>query len=83
MHFLAILELCKLGHVELGQGGHVRRRSDRVARHDRRASTSEEWTAMRDELSLEQKLEAMLTVALEPISAEELADVVEADDAET
>jgi segregation and condensation protein B len=33
---------------------------------------------MRDELSLEQKLEAMLTVALEPISAEELADVVEA-----
>ncbi|HEY5111859.1 MAG TPA: SMC-Scp complex subunit ScpB [Acidimicrobiales bacterium] len=36
---------------------------------------------MRDELSLEQKLEAMLTVALEPISAEELADVVD-DDAE-
>jgi segregation and condensation protein B len=34
---------------------------------------------MRDELSLEQKLEAMLTVALEPISAEELADVVDAD----
>ncbi|MGA7835844.1 MAG: SMC-Scp complex subunit ScpB [Acidimicrobiales bacterium] len=34
---------------------------------------------MRDELSLEQKLEAMLTVALEPISAEELADVIEAD----
>jgi segregation and condensation protein B len=34
---------------------------------------------MRDELSLEQKLEAMLTVALEPISAEELADVVEVD----
>ena len=34
---------------------------------------------MRDELSLEQKLEAMLTVALEPISAEELADVVESD----
>jgi segregation and condensation protein B len=34
---------------------------------------------MRDEFSLEQKLEAMLTVALEPISAEELADVVEAD----
>jgi segregation and condensation protein B len=34
---------------------------------------------MRDELSLEQKLEAMLTVALEPISAEELADVVETD----
>lgn len=37
---------------------------------------------MRDEFSLEQKLEAMLTVALEPISAEELADVVEADAAE-
>jgi len=34
---------------------------------------------MRDEFSLEQKLEAMLTVALEPISPEELADVVEAD----
>ncbi len=34
---------------------------------------------MRDEGSLEQKLEAMLTVALEPISTEELADVVEAD----
>jgi segregation and condensation protein B len=34
---------------------------------------------MRDEFSLEQKLEAMLTVALEPISAEELADVVDAD----
>jgi segregation and condensation protein B len=34
---------------------------------------------MRDEFSLEQKLEAMLTVALEPISTEELADVVEAD----
>lgn len=34
---------------------------------------------MRDELSLAQKLEAMLTVALEPISAEELADVVDAD----
>lgn len=34
---------------------------------------------MRDELSLEQKLEAMLTVALEPISAEELADVVDTD----
>ena len=32
---------------------------------------------MRDERSLEQKLEPMLTVALEPISAEELADVVE------
>ncbi|MGC2486842.1 MAG: SMC-Scp complex subunit ScpB [Acidimicrobiales bacterium] len=34
---------------------------------------------MRDELSLEQKLEAMLTVALEPISAEELADAVDAE----
>jgi segregation and condensation protein B len=34
---------------------------------------------MRDEYSLEQKLEAMLTVALEPISAEELADVVDTD----
>jgi segregation and condensation protein B len=34
---------------------------------------------MRDEFSLEQKLEAMLTVALEPISTEELADVVEVD----
>ncbi len=34
---------------------------------------------MRDEQSLEQKLEAMLTVALEPISPEELADVVEQD----
>lgn len=34
---------------------------------------------MRDELSLEQKLEAMLTVALEPISPEELADVADAD----
>lgn len=39
--------------------------------------TSEGWTSMRGELSLEQKLEAMLTVALEPISAEELADVVD------
>ena len=29
---------------------------------------------MRDERSLEQKLEAMLTVALEPITTEELAD---------
>jgi segregation and condensation protein B len=37
---------------------------------------------MRGELSLEQKLEAMLTVALEPISAEELADVAEVDAAE-
>ena len=34
---------------------------------------------MRDEFSLEQKLEAMLTVALEPISTEELADVVDED----
>jgi segregation and condensation protein B len=34
---------------------------------------------MRDENSLEQRLEAMLTVALEPISAEELADVADAD----
>ena len=32
---------------------------------------------MRDEQSLDQKLEAMLTVALEPISVEELADVVD------
>ena len=37
---------------------------------------------MRGESSLEQKLEAMLTVALEPISAEELADVVDADAAQ-
>ncbi|MGH3732978.1 MAG: SMC-Scp complex subunit ScpB [Acidimicrobiales bacterium] len=34
---------------------------------------------MRDEQSLEQRLEAMLTVALEPVSAEELADVVDND----
>jgi segregation and condensation protein B len=34
---------------------------------------------MRDEFSLDQKLEAMLCVALEPISTEELADVVETD----
>lgn len=34
---------------------------------------------MRDEHSLEQKLEAMLTVALEPITAEELADVLDVD----
>ena len=34
---------------------------------------------MRDDTSLEQRLEAMLSVALEPISAEELADVAEAD----
>jgi segregation and condensation protein B len=37
---------------------------------------------MRDDTSLEQRLEAMLTVALEPISAEELADVAETDAAE-
>ena len=37
---------------------------------------------MRDDASLEQRLEAMLTVALEPISAEELADVAEADAAD-
>ncbi len=37
---------------------------------------------MRDELSLEQKLEAMLTVALEPISPEELADVLDVDAAQ-
>ena len=37
---------------------------------------------MRDDASLEQRLEAMLTVALEPISAEELADVADADAAE-
>ncbi len=34
---------------------------------------------MRDENSLEQILEAMLTVALEPISVEELADVIDTD----
>lgn len=34
---------------------------------------------MRDEGSLEQRLEAMLTVALEPVSAEELADLVDVD----
>jgi segregation and condensation protein B len=34
---------------------------------------------MRVENSIEQKLEAMLTVALEPISVEELADVLECD----
>ena len=78
VHFLALLELCKLGLVELGQGstfGDVRSRGS--TREP--TSTSEGWTSMRDEFSLEQKLEAMLTVALEPISAEELADVVEAD----
>ena len=32
---------------------------------------------MRDEFSLEQKLEAMLCVAIEPISVEELADIVD------
>lgn len=37
---------------------------------------------MRGERSLEQQLEAMLTVALEPISAEELADVTDVDAAE-
>ncbi len=37
---------------------------------------------MRDEFSLAQKLEAMLTVALEPIAAEELADLVDADASE-
>ncbi len=37
---------------------------------------------MRDELSLAQKLEAMLTVAIEPISVEELADVAEVDAAD-
>jgi segregation and condensation protein B len=34
---------------------------------------------MRDEFSLEQKLEAMLCVAIEPISVEELADIVDTD----
>jgi segregation and condensation protein B len=34
---------------------------------------------MRDDGSLAQRLEAMLTVALEPISAEEMADVAEVD----
>lgn len=34
---------------------------------------------MRDEFSLEQKLEAMLCVAIEPVSAEELADIVDTD----
>ncbi len=36
---------------------------------------------MRDEFSLEQKLEAMLSVALEPVSSAELADVLEVDEA--
>jgi len=35
--------------------------------------------SMRDENSLEQRLEAMLSVALEPITAEELADVLDED----
>ena len=34
---------------------------------------------MRDEYSLEQKLEAMLCVAIEPVSAEEIADLLGAD----
>ncbi len=38
--------------------------------------------SMRDELSIEQKLEAMLSVALEPISAEELADVLDEESAQ-
>jgi segregation and condensation protein B len=36
---------------------------------------------MRDETSLEQRLEAMITVALEPVSAAELADVLEVETA--
>jgi segregation and condensation protein B len=36
---------------------------------------------MRDEFSLAQRLEAMLTVALEPVSAAELADVLDTDTA--
>ena len=40
------------------------------------------WTLMRDDGSLEQNLEAILSVALEPISVEELADVLN-DDART
>ncbi len=36
--------------------------------------------SMRDDFSLEQKLEAMLSIALEPISAAELADVLETDE---
>lgn len=34
---------------------------------------------MRDDLSLEETLEALLVVAIEPISAEELADIIEQD----
>lgn len=34
---------------------------------------------MRDECSLEQQLEAMLCVAIEPVTAEEMADLVDAD----
>ena len=34
---------------------------------------------MRDERSLEQRLEAMLTVAIEPVTAEELADLTDTD----
>jgi segregation and condensation protein B len=34
---------------------------------------------MRDDLSLEEALEALLTVAIEPISAEELADIIDQD----
>lgn len=34
---------------------------------------------MRDERSLEQRLEAMLTIAIEPVTAEELADLTDTD----
>ncbi len=34
---------------------------------------------MRDERSLEQRLEAMLTIAIEPVTAEELADLADTD----
>ena len=34
---------------------------------------------MRDDLSLEETLEALLVVAIEPITAEELADIIEQD----
>ena len=34
---------------------------------------------MRDELSLEETLEALLVVAIEPVTAEELADIIEQD----
>jgi len=81
VHFLALLELCKLGLVELGQGstfGDVQ-----ISWIDEGSDLDiEGLTSMRDEHSLEQILEAMLTVALEPISAEELADVVETDAAD-